>query len=65
MPKYCPECGGVLKFDRINRMFICASCGAMFSREELDEIYEERKYRDEKEDEREAYLKWWLSKEKE
>ena len=63
----CPECGGEMKFDRRQNMYVCLECGLAMTRHELyqsreqlmKEIYGEERN---KNDYKKEYLKWWLSK---
>lgn len=65
----CPECGGMMLFDRRAKSYVCQSCGVTMTRQELledrkrlftrIETEEERRER-----ERREYLKWWLSSKK-
>jgi len=74
-PSGCPECGGMLLYDRDTKTYTCTGCGRMFTREELDEarrrIFEEiretmsAELEDEKEKMYKEYLKWYLSSKKE
>jgi len=46
MRRRCPECSGALTYNRDVKMYVCTSCGRMYTREELeallDRIQEER-----------------------
>ena len=71
-PPGCPECGGLLLYERDTKTYVCQDCGRMFTREELAEarrrIKEElRRAFEEDEEEQRAreYLKWYLSSHKE
>jgi len=64
MVKYCPECGGELRYDAAQKVYSCLSCGLTFHHQDLIEAWEAvRTPRDEEErrkQERRDYLKWWL-----
>jgi len=74
-PMGCPECGGMLLYDRDLKNYTCQSCGRVYSREELAEarrkIAEEIRQTlaqsevDERERKYREYLKWYLSSKKE
>lgn len=71
----CPECGGLLLYDRDLKIYTCQNCGRVFTREELYEarrrIAEEIRQMlaqgqvDEREEIAKEYLKWYLSNKKE
>lgn len=63
----CPECGGEMKFDRKQYLYVCTNCGLALTRSELEKTREEflkQIYGDSKDKEnyKKEYLKWWLSK---
>lgn len=64
--KFCPECGGELKYEPTLKQYICSSCGLMYSREELEEamnrILESDDERSRALKKRREALKWWLTK---
>jgi len=64
MPKYCPECGGELRYDAEHKVYSCLSCGLTFRHQELIEAYDAARSRETEEEkkrqERRDYLKWWL-----
>ncbi len=64
MAKYCPECGGELRYDSGHKAYSCLSCGLTFLPQELIEAWETAKSRRDEEEkrrqERRDYLKWWL-----
>jgi len=76
-PSGCPECGGILIYDRDTKTYTCQSCGHVFTREELAEarrkIAEELRQammgsmleEEEKERKYREYLKWYLSRKEE
>ncbi|RLI13985.1 hypothetical protein DRO33_00170 [Candidatus Bathyarchaeota archaeon] len=74
-PSGCPECGGLLLYDRDTKTYTCQSCGRVYTREELAEarrrIAEEirrtlaQEAGEEKEQYYREYLKWYLSSKKE
>jgi len=67
---YCPECGGLMRYNSITKRYVCKSCGLSLTHQELIELRdrlrptfetsEERKRR-----ERREYLKWWLKSKEE
>lgn len=64
---YCPECGGVMLYDRSAKKYSCQSCGLVLDYQEL--IMYKEKIREEievqkKRESRQEYLEWWLSKKK-
>jgi DNA-directed RNA polymerase subunit M/transcription elongation factor TFIIS len=65
---HCPECAGIMKYDRNIRLLVCQRCGLAVTRHELDLMRAEfRKFMEveDKDDERKRrkkdYLDWWLS----
>lgn len=64
MAKYCPECGGELRYDVEHKAYNCVSCGLTFRPQELIEAWESVKSRTDEDErrrqERKDYLKWWL-----
>ncbi len=61
MPR-CPECAGIMKYSRIERKYVCRSCGVAMT---MDAIWEARdRQRSSDGDSREDYLEWWLSRKK-
>ncbi|MEM2927100.1 MAG: hypothetical protein QW220_00540 [Candidatus Bathyarchaeia archaeon] len=66
MPKYCPECGGELRYDPEHKLYTCRSCGLTLNIDELIRIQDEARLKESEEErrrrERKEYLKWWLSK---
>ena len=74
-PLGCPECGGLLLYDRDLKTYTCQGCGRVYTREELAEerrrIAEEirqtlaQREVDEREEMAKEYLKWYLSSKKE
>ena len=71
MPR-CPECAGLMKFDRNVHRYVCQRCGLALARSELDKMREQHRDRIrevkgkefEERRKRKEYLDWWLSKEK-
>jgi len=56
----CPECGGIMRYDRAMKLYICTSCGLMLTRDEL-ELRKEQQHREEK-SEIEEYYEWWIKR---
>ena len=66
---YCPECGGEMQYFSATKRYVCKSCGLTVTHQELSELREQLKPKQESEKEeherqRKEYLKWWLSKKK-
>lgn len=66
--RFCPDCGGTMFYDRETRQYVCNSCGASYTIQELI-VRRERELALKDEQERrkrqkEEYLAWWLSKKK-
>jgi transcription initiation factor TFIIIB Brf1 subunit/transcription initiation factor TFIIB len=64
----CPECAGVMKFDRYVRLMVCQRCGLAVNRNDLDKMRAELRNfvkdedtEDEKRHSRKDYLDWYLS----
>jgi len=67
--RYCPECGGELRYTSATKRYVCVSCGLSITHQELMELREKLRPSFESEDEkrqreRREYLKWWLGKKK-
>jgi len=66
--KYCPECGGELHYDPANKIFVCKSCGRIYTHEQLIEqrarVMSEIHDEDQSKKKRKELLKWWLSEKK-
>lgn len=64
--RYCPECGGELKYEPALKQYVCSSCGLMHSREGLEEAMskfsETLDERTKAHKKRREALKWWLTK---
>ena len=64
--RYCPECGGPLIWNSKLKQYVCESCGAMFTRKELDDykrkIFKEGEIKEQ--DYKKEYEKWWISSHK-
>jgi len=66
----CPECGGDLLYMPSIKRYVCQSCGVMYTHQELMEEWRKLReelglIREEEEDRRREYLKWWLKSKKE
>ncbi len=65
---YCPECGGEMLYTSRVKQYVCKNCGLSLTLQELIELKENLRRRQEtnEEDERKKlrkeYLQWWLSK---
>ncbi|MCS7117948.1 MAG: transposase [Thaumarchaeota archaeon] len=61
----CPECGGVMVYERSSKLYSCTSCGTAMNSQELLEASERaRSERDKVERAKrwkDDYLAWWLS----
>jgi len=67
--RYCPECGGELKYISATKRYACKSCGLSLTPQELTELREKLRPSFESAEEqrrkkRKDYLKWWLGKKK-
>ena len=67
--RYCPECGGEMRYESATKRHVCKSCGLSVTPQEHWELREKNKTNMEtpeqrKEKQRKEYLKWWLSKKK-
>jgi len=59
----CPECGGIMRYDRRLKLYVCTSCGIMLTREEIEA--RSSKWREEEEkSEIEEYYEWWIKSKK-
>ncbi len=66
---YCPECGGEMHYISLTKRYVCKSCGLTLTFQELIEMREQMRSRNEPDEEekkrmRKEYLQWWLSKKK-
>ena len=66
---YCPECGGEMQYMIATKHYVCKSCGLSVTQQELMELKEKIRPRNETDEEeqqnrKKEYLKWWLSKKK-
>ena len=66
---YCPECGGEMHYMSATKHYTCKSCGLTLSHQELMEMRDRQRGREEPEEDerkkvRKEYLEWWLSKKK-
>lgn len=67
--RYCPECGGEMRYTSATKRYACRSCGLSVTHQELIELREQlRPYAEtdekQRQKERQEYLKWWLSSKK-
>lgn len=66
--RFCPECGGVMVYDRETRQYVCNSCGVSYTIQELLIAREKqislKEMEEKKRKQKEEYLQWWLSKKK-
>jgi len=67
--RYCPECGGELKYMSATKRYVCKSCGLSVTVQELFELRRQLRpsfesEEDQRRRERKEYLKWWLGKKK-
>ena len=67
--QFCPECGGALVFDAVNKRFSCKSCGLFLTRDQLSDLrYKMKTLPDDERRKRQRqqadYLDWWLSGDK-
>jgi tRNA(Ile2) C34 agmatinyltransferase TiaS len=67
--RYCPECGGELKYISLTKRYVCRSCGLSLTHQELMELRQQLRPKfeteeDQRQKERKEYLKWWLGKKK-
>ncbi len=66
---YCPECGGEMHYIIATKNYVCKSCGLSVTQQELMELKQKLRpsmetKKDEQENRKKEYLKWWLSKKK-
>ena len=67
--RYCPECGGELQYTTATKRYVCRSCGLSLTHQELMELREglrtsPESEEDQRRQQRQEYLKWWLSSKK-
>ena len=67
--RYCPECGGEMRYISLTKRYVCKSCGLTLTFQELIEMRDRQNERvepeeDERKKQRKEYLQWWLSKKK-
>jgi hypothetical protein len=70
LEQYCPEDGGILLFDAVNKRYSCKTCGLYLTRDQLSDIRYKQKTpieddRRKKQRQQSDYLEWWLSGKKE
>ncbi|MBS7642022.1 MAG: hypothetical protein QW374_00170 [Candidatus Bathyarchaeia archaeon] len=65
MPRYCPLCGGRLVYDNSVKLYVCQSCGAMLTLEDIirerDRIASLARGGDVRKRDAREYLRWWTS----
>ena len=64
--QFCPECGGALLFDAVNKRFSCKSCWLFLTRDQLSDLrYKVKTLPDDERRKRQRqqadYLDWWLT----
>jgi ribosomal protein S27AE len=69
LDQYCPECGGPILFDAVNKRFSCKSCGLFLTREQLSDLRFKQKNTSsdegrQKQRQQADYLDWWLKDKK-
>jgi tRNA(Ile2) C34 agmatinyltransferase TiaS len=67
--RYCPECGGEMRYISMTKNYVCKSCGISLTHQELIELREQLRpgmisEEEQRQKQRKDYLKWWLSKKK-
>ena len=67
--RYCPECGGEMKYISVTKRYVCKSCGISLTHQELIELRQQLRpgiasEEEQRQKQRKEYLKWWLSKKK-
>ena len=67
--RYCPECGGQMRYISLTKHYVCRSCGLSVTAQELIEMRDRIRSRvepqeDERKKLRKEYLQWWLSSKK-
>jgi DNA-directed RNA polymerase subunit M/transcription elongation factor TFIIS len=64
----CPECGGMMLYERSVKQYVCTSCGTVMNLQELLEATERIRVEREKQEKskrwKDEYLTWWLSSKK-
>jgi len=68
--QYCPECGGEFQYITATKRYVCRSCGLSLTHQELMELRQglrtgPESEEDQRRQQRQEYLKWWLSSKKE
>jgi len=65
---YCTECGGILIYDRDVKQYVCQSCGATFTSQDLlvsrQKGFHSKSEKGEETRKQREYLEWWLSNKK-
>jgi len=66
--KFCPECGGELRYDSSVKLYTCKRCGRQYTNEQLietkHELLSSLSEDDEVKKKRRDLLKWWLTEKK-
>ena len=67
--RYCPECGGEMRYVSGTKRNVCKSCGISLTQQELIELRQKLRpsmttEEEQRQQQRKEYLKWWLSKKK-
>ena len=58
----CPECGGLMRYDRALKVYICTNCGIMLNRDELELKKAAKQKFEEEKSEIEEYYEWWIKR---
>jgi ribosomal protein S27AE len=70
LDQFCPECGGPILFDAVNKRFSCKTCGLFLTREQLSDLrFKQKNTADDGDMRKKArqqadYLDWWLKDKK-
>ncbi|TFG20999.1 MAG: hypothetical protein EU530_01530 [Promethearchaeota archaeon] len=62
----CPECTGSMEYNPKIRKYVCQACGLALNKNEIEDEWENRHYRESDEDkrerERQEYKDWYFKK---